>query len=230
MCQNPHEQRIHWNSIWLRARSRTTSHYTGLRARDDTTTWRWRCVVGRRPIGHFSFGLSQCHGHGPWLVCELALMRRPVKGRDKEAPPDPCQWELVGEATLEAGVLNNASDKSTGGLHTRVDPIILAGGWCCGGALRDGRARAFKGVSICMLSCMCVHTKLTHTVIMGPKSSCIPLTSTLSYLCAWIMASSWATRRRQGARCHHRAWPSASGWRSGCWVVVTLGLGVWTKP
>ena len=24
-------------------------------------------------FGHFSFGLSQFHGHGSWLVCEVAL-------------------------------------------------------------------------------------------------------------------------------------------------------------
>ena len=33
---------IYWNSIWLRARSHTTSHYTwGVR---DHTAWFWRCV------------------------------------------------------------------------------------------------------------------------------------------------------------------------------------------
>jgi hypothetical protein len=25
-------------------------------------------------FGHFSFGLSQLHGHGSWLVCEVALI------------------------------------------------------------------------------------------------------------------------------------------------------------
>jgi hypothetical protein len=24
-------------------------------------------------FGHFSFGLSQLHGHGSWLMCEVAL-------------------------------------------------------------------------------------------------------------------------------------------------------------
>jgi hypothetical protein len=26
-----------------------------------------------RAFGHFSFGLSQFHGRGSWLVCEVAL-------------------------------------------------------------------------------------------------------------------------------------------------------------
>jgi hypothetical protein len=31
----------------------------------------WECV-GMAAFGHFSFGLSQFHGHGLWLVCEVA--------------------------------------------------------------------------------------------------------------------------------------------------------------
>jgi hypothetical protein len=41
-----------------------------LRVRDHTT-WLWRCVG--TALGHFSFGLSQFHGHDSWLVCEVAL-------------------------------------------------------------------------------------------------------------------------------------------------------------
>ena len=50
---------IHWNSIWLRSWSHMTSHYT----RGSMTTLHdgWRCVG--TPFGHFSFGLSQFHGH-----------------------------------------------------------------------------------------------------------------------------------------------------------------------
>jgi hypothetical protein len=60
---------IHRNSVWLRARSHTASHYTwGSR---DRTTWIRRCVG--TAIGHFSFGLTQFHGHGSWLVCEVTL-------------------------------------------------------------------------------------------------------------------------------------------------------------
>ena len=61
---------IHWNSIWLRAQSHMASHYT-LRARDHIT-WFGRCV-GNGPWT-LSFGPSQFHGHGSWLVCvKMAL-------------------------------------------------------------------------------------------------------------------------------------------------------------
>ncbi len=59
---------IHWNSIWLRVRLHMTSDYTW----GTTTTLRdFGGFLGR----HFdsSFGLSWCHGHGSWLVCEVAL-------------------------------------------------------------------------------------------------------------------------------------------------------------
>ena len=41
-----------------------------LRARDHTT-WFWRCVG--TAFGTLSSGLSQFHGHGSWLVCEVVL-------------------------------------------------------------------------------------------------------------------------------------------------------------
>ena len=60
--------KIHWDSIWLRAWSHVTSHYT------------WRFVTTLHDFGGVfkhpldtSFGLSQFHGHGSWLVCEVAL-------------------------------------------------------------------------------------------------------------------------------------------------------------
>jgi hypothetical protein len=60
--------KIHWNSIWLRAPSHMTSHYT------------WKYVTTLHVFGgdlgrplDTSFGLSQFHGHGSWLVCEVAL-------------------------------------------------------------------------------------------------------------------------------------------------------------
>ena len=37
----------------------------------DHIAWFWGCV-GTTALGHFSFGLSQFHGHGSWLVCEVA--------------------------------------------------------------------------------------------------------------------------------------------------------------
>ena len=62
--------KIHWNSIWLRTQSHITSHYT----------WggRWPhymiLEVYWDGVGHFIFGLSQFHGHGTWLMCEVALI------------------------------------------------------------------------------------------------------------------------------------------------------------
>ena len=59
---------IHWNSIWLRARSHMTSHYT------------WGSVTTLHDFGgvlerhlELPFGLSQSNGHNSWLVCEMAL-------------------------------------------------------------------------------------------------------------------------------------------------------------
>ena len=49
---------IHWNSIWLRARSHTASHYT---RRYVTTLLDCGGVLGH-PLA-LSFGLSQYHGH-----------------------------------------------------------------------------------------------------------------------------------------------------------------------
>ena len=58
--------KIHWNGIWLRARSHMA--FTLHLSIRDHTTWFGRCVG--MAFGHFSFGLSQFHhGHGSWLVC-----------------------------------------------------------------------------------------------------------------------------------------------------------------
>ena len=56
--------KIHWNSIWLRARSQMTSHYTG---------GPWPHYMILEVSWDTFFGLSQFHGHGSWLVCEVAL-------------------------------------------------------------------------------------------------------------------------------------------------------------
>jgi hypothetical protein len=43
MHGDSHDKKTHWNSIWLRARSHMTSHYT----RGFVTTlhtWFWRCL------------------------------------------------------------------------------------------------------------------------------------------------------------------------------------------
>ena len=61
---------IRWNSNWLRARLHMTwgshctwPHYMILEVC-------WDC------LWTLSFGLSQFHGHGSWLVCEVPLSRR----------------------------------------------------------------------------------------------------------------------------------------------------------
>ena len=51
---------IHWNSIWLRVWSHMASHYN------------WGSVTTLHDVGGV-FGLSQSHGHGSWLVCDVAL-------------------------------------------------------------------------------------------------------------------------------------------------------------
>jgi hypothetical protein len=60
---------IYWNSIWLRVRSHMTSLYTW---GSMTTLHDCGGVLGW-PLDTF-FGLSQFHGHGSWLVCEVALI------------------------------------------------------------------------------------------------------------------------------------------------------------
>jgi hypothetical protein len=50
---------LHWNNFWLRARSHMTSHTMLEVCKDGLWT--------------LSFGLPQFHGHGSWLVCEVAL-------------------------------------------------------------------------------------------------------------------------------------------------------------
>ena len=60
---------MHWNSIWLRARSHMTSHCTW----GSVTTLLHDLEVSWDNLWTLSFGLSQLHGHGSWLVCEVAL-------------------------------------------------------------------------------------------------------------------------------------------------------------
>ena len=56
------------NSIWLRAQSHMTSHYT----RGFVTTY-MNLEVSWEGLWTISFGLSQFHGHSSWLMCEVAL-------------------------------------------------------------------------------------------------------------------------------------------------------------
>jgi hypothetical protein len=59
---------IHWNSIiCLKARSHVTSHHTW-----EPVTTRHDFVVFWDVLWTISFGLLQFHGHGSWLMCEVA--------------------------------------------------------------------------------------------------------------------------------------------------------------
>ena len=60
---------IHWNSIWLRVRSHMTSHTT----LEDLWPHYMILEVSWDGLWTLSFGLSQFHGHGSWLMCEVAL-------------------------------------------------------------------------------------------------------------------------------------------------------------
>ena len=60
---------IHWNSIWSRARSHRTPHTT-FEGRWPHSMTLEVCWDGLRTL---SLGLPQFHGHGSWLVCEVAL-------------------------------------------------------------------------------------------------------------------------------------------------------------
>ena len=59
---------IHCNSIWLRARWHMTSCYTW-----GSVTTLHDLEVCWDGLWTLSFGLSQFHGHGSWLMCEVAL-------------------------------------------------------------------------------------------------------------------------------------------------------------
>ena len=84
---------IYWNSIWLRTRSRMTSHYTwGF----VSTLHDFGGVLRHYGLWTLSFGLSQFHGHGPWLVCEVALSiwRKSVL-LDKHDKGESCEHESI---------------------------------------------------------------------------------------------------------------------------------------
>ena len=69
MCEDPAWIDIHWNSIWLRARLHMTSHSTQgpvITIHDFGSVLWW-------PLDTFFWGLSQCHGHGSWRVCEVVV-------------------------------------------------------------------------------------------------------------------------------------------------------------
>ena len=80
-CMRTRMKEIHWNSIGLRAQSHMTSHYTW-------GPWPHYMIleVALDGLWTLSFGLSQFHGHGSWLVCEVAL-RAKVRGHRRITHP-----------------------------------------------------------------------------------------------------------------------------------------------
>jgi hypothetical protein len=76
MCEDPEWIEIHWNSIWLRAQSHMTSHYTW---GPVTTLHDFGGVLGW-PLDTFFWSL-RFRGHGSWLVCEVALRAASHYGR-----------------------------------------------------------------------------------------------------------------------------------------------------
>jgi hypothetical protein len=69
-CKDPVWIEIHRNSIGLRARSHMTSHYPWGPVTKNYMILEVSWVDG---LWTLSYGLSWFHGHGSWLVCEVAL-------------------------------------------------------------------------------------------------------------------------------------------------------------
>jgi hypothetical protein len=89
---------IHWNSIWLSAWSPMASHYTwGLWPHYTILEVCWD------GLWTLSFGLSQFHGHGSWLVCEVALIGLFLEARPCELEQGSYIQQMVG-CTLRAGL------------------------------------------------------------------------------------------------------------------------------
>jgi hypothetical protein len=94
MCEDPAWIETHWNSIWLRAKSHMTSHYT----RGPVTTLLhgfWKCL-GTLFVWALTIPWSQalgltCEG-GPnqiWLVCEGLFFWR-VSAKNRNWSPGLC--------------------------------------------------------------------------------------------------------------------------------------------
>ena len=83
MCEDPAWIETHWNSNRLRARSGHTPH-SRLR---DHTYMSLGGVLGW-PLDTFFWALNIFHGHGSWLMCEVALNFSEVRN-----PTACCMWE-----------------------------------------------------------------------------------------------------------------------------------------
>ena len=88
---------FHSNSIWLRARSHTTSHYT-LRVHDHTT-WFWRCLG--TTFGHFLLGSHN------FMVTALGLCEKwPLY------QPHTCWWGWAVPASHHCGAEKKRKDNA----------------------------------------------------------------------------------------------------------------------
>ena len=66
---------IQWYSIWLRAPPHMTSHFI----RESATILQYMTLeVPWDGLWALSFGLSQFHGYGSWLMCEVAIRASPM--------------------------------------------------------------------------------------------------------------------------------------------------------
>ena len=103
----PAWKEVHWNSIWLRARSHMTSHYTwgpvptlhdlgGVLGQPlDTFFWALNCSPKQLHVPHVSWS----HGHGSWLVCKVALSVLWYGSNGKDSQPTQIRCSLVTKAT-----------------------------------------------------------------------------------------------------------------------------------
>ena len=94
----PTRIKIHWYSIWSRAWSHTRSgsHCT----REDAWPQYMMLEVCWNGLWTLSFGLSKLHGHGSWLVCEVAVSARwlanPHRSRRRQLPHNfRCSYEYL---------------------------------------------------------------------------------------------------------------------------------------
>jgi hypothetical protein len=96
---------IHWNNIWLR-----TGHIWLHTTLEGMWPHYMILEVSWDGLGTLSFGLSQFHGHGSWLVCEVALI---------SVVFEPLYWTTYENGTSEIGPLTNDIDKKSGSSFCR---------------------------------------------------------------------------------------------------------------
>jgi hypothetical protein len=110
MCKDPHEHKYHWNTIWLRARSHTASHYT--RGTMTTLLHGFEGVRFWRPLDTFFWALTIS-----WSQLMAHVWRGPKVSRATEASLESrtfhfsffnkCRTELI-TSSLRAIILQPA--------------------------------------------------------------------------------------------------------------------------